>query len=382
MNKLKRNIIIISSSLVFVFLICFTVFAAFYFQRTVEDEDVELGEINIVSQNFLNYAPNIDSSKIYYKSATTREAEFSYYTVVITEDTFTTNGTLYIKNNEQYLPVTSGSFSSSTQYYQQKISYKDVPIKESTFTTNGTLYTMSQPASYSSSYSYYILEEGLYNPVDVNETTFSQLKENLYVYSPVTSGTFDSSINYYQVATYLEALEARKSTPTVMDGLDTIIECYATQRGGYNDEVDLIYLNQLGLEFTFQTNIAVYVRIHIQDAWYSSRYYTNSDTRKNYIQKGKIEGVSPFASSIDTDWVYDEKTNCAYLKQVVNPTSSELTENESTYTFNVNPEYFYNATSTVRESVIVQVSYSVDIVQANRAEQKWKVDLDEIFANN
>ena len=51
------------------------------------------------------------------------------------------------------------------------------------------------------------------------------------------------------------------------------------------------------------------------------------------------------------------------------------------YIFNVNEGYFYHDTSAQAASKVttVQVSFTVDIVQANRAEALWGVDFDEIF---
>ena len=48
----------------------------------------------------------------------------------------------------------------------------------------------------------------------------------------------------------------------------------------------------------------------------------------------------------------------------------------STYTFNVNEAYFYNSsrTSAFIDYIDVDVSFTIDIVQANRAKALWKVD--------
>lgn len=162
------------------------------------------------------------------------------------------------------------------------------------------------------------------------------------------------------------------------DASGTFINCYATQKGGYSDETDDIYLNQLGFEFSFQTDIAVYVRVHFEDAWISKKTYTNGTTNTTYIEKDEIDGKSPFYVN-DTNWIYDEETNCAYLKVMVDP--NDDVEDNTSYSFSLDEDYFYNLdkSSSYRESIIVQVSYYVDIVQANRAQQKWGVNLTEIL---
>ena len=52
----------------------------------------------------------------------------------------------------------------------------------------------------------------------------------------------------------------------------------------------------------------------------------------------------------------------------------------SSYTFQVNEAYFYQVAQSTAytEFVNVQVSFTVDIVQANRAIALWKVDPSQI----
>ena len=143
-----------------------------------------------------------------------------------------------------------------------------------------------------------------------------------------------------------------------------------------------IYLSQLGLEFTFTSEIAVYIRIHFEDAWKRTRSYTSTE-KENYILKDQVDGVSPFAVA-DNDWYYDADTNYAYLKTMYVPTQDQNGNyNSQSYVFNVNEAYFYNvSTSTAyTEYIEVEVSFTVDIVQANRAAELWKVDLDTILAS-
>ena len=156
------------------------------------------------------------------------------------------------------------------------------------------------------------------------------------------------------------------------------IACYATEKKGWTNETSDIYLNQLSLKFSYETTIDVYVRIHIQDAWISTKTYTNGLVSTTYIEKDKITGKSPFAPSDTENWIYDESTNCIYYKTKVS-VGDEETLNAS-HEFKLDNTYFYESTpsTSYREHVIVHVSYYVDIVQANRAEKKWQVDFDDL----
>lgn len=158
------------------------------------------------------------------------------------------------------------------------------------------------------------------------------------------------------------------------------ISCYATKKQGWSSETDDIQLNQLSLKFKYTTTFDVYVRIHIEDAWISTKTYTNGLVSTTYIEKGKITGVSPFKPS-DTNWVYDEATNCIYYKtRVIVGDAEKLDE---THEFKLDNTYFYQSSQSTsyREHVMVHVSYYVDIVQANRAEKKWQVSFEELGIN-
>ena len=160
----------------------------------------------------------------------------------------------------------------------------------------------------------------------------------------------------------------------------TAITCSASEDKYYTEAEKTAgaqhpYLSQLGLHFEFKAEIAVYVRIHIRDAWEKIKEYTTS-SRETYTIKDQVSGQSPFTVN-DSEWYYDEDTNCVYLKQMYVPqydNAGNLISKE--YTFNVNEAYFYQVASTTAytEYVNVQVSFTIDIVQANRAKALWKLD--------
>ena len=170
------------------------------------------------------------------------------------------------------------------------------------------------------------------------------------------------------------------SEPKRIDASSGSITCYATKRNGYtNEDTSLIYLNQLGFEFSFKASLDSYIRIHFED---------NGITKESYITKDKLNsGKSPF--SIDTikatkngitenpSFVYIEDQNYLYIKS---PVAGDGAIN--TYSLNIDPNlpyYTLDEGVSFREQILVEVTYIVDIVQANRAEAKWGVSLDEIF---
>ena len=189
----------------------------------------------------------------------------------------------------------------------------------------------------------------------------------------------DEEANDYTLTEDFEEKEAKGKS----------ITCYATKKQGWSAETEDCYLNQISLKFTYTTTIAVYVRVHIQDAWISTKTYTNGIVNKSYIEKDKINGKSPFEPQDKTNWVYDEATNCIYYKTMVTleeasgTTTTKVSSKTVTQEFKLDSSYFYDATTSTsyREHVTVQVSYYVDIVQANRAEKKWQVDFDKLGLN-
>lgn len=167
--------------------------------------------------------------------------------------------------------------------------------------------------------------------------------------------------------------------------LDSII-CSASETKYDSD--GKVYLSQLGLHFKFYTEIAVYIRIHIQDAWIRTRKFSATNIRRQYIMKDQIEGKSPFAVN-DDEWFFDEKENCIYLKNRYVPEAQKdnsgnpvLDANgkyiypEKEYTFNINEGYYYDVLKSISytDYIDVQVSFTVDIVQANRAYALWGFD--------
>ena len=210
--------------------------------------------------------------------------------------------------------------------------------------------------TYSSLNTYYTLTDDQYIIADVTEETFSSLKSTLYY-----------------------------STSTTIEVEDDSINCYATKKRGYDDEADYIYLNQLGFKFNFKSSLDVYLRIEFKDAWISNKVYITTNTiDRKYIPKDEIVDVSPFSYSVNDDWIYDEVNNCAYYKYIIPATCDDVEASNATYSndyiFQVNPNYWYSQATSIayREMIIVETSYNVSIVQANRAEKKWDVNFTDL----
>jgi len=165
----------------------------------------------------------------------------------------------------------------------------------------------------------------------------------------------------------------RKSEATEVNS--TKITCYASKKHGYSDELDYDYLNQIGLKFSFKNTTLVYVRLQIRDTWTSRKVYTNSVITNTYTNKPE---TSPFAIT-DSNWKYDAASNCAYLKLPV-----AASNDSHSYSFDVNSTYYAEPETNIsyRESIMVNVQFSIDIVQANRASNVWGIDDLDTFLNS
>ncbi len=154
----------------------------------------------------------------------------------------------------------------------------------------------------------------------------------------------------------------------------TKVTCRATNDVVEGEENN-IYLNQLGIKIDITTEIECYVRINIEDAWIRTREYaTNTETK--YIPKDQIDGDSPFKQS-GSDYYYDSATNIIYLKTVIKPVLNEDGSfGTASLIFNVNEGYFYTAENQVvyQDYIKVELTYHVDIVQANRVQAVWGLD--------
>ena len=231
--------------------------------------------------------------------------------------------------------------------------------------------------------------------VTANLGDITTIEKGFTTYAPgtVTDGSYTGldPNDYQTTAAYKTALATRS---TAKDLNTSSVVCYATEKNGYSEETrtengtnyrNLFYLNQLGLKFTIAASIDVFVRIHFEDAWILEKTIGGNTLDPQYIRKAQLNASYPFqAPAGDTDWYYDIESNSVYYKHVID--SEEETASvdaagnyKHSLSYDVNSSYFYvfddsQIIANGHQAVLVEVSYTVDVVQANRAYKIWGVD--------
>ena len=380
MKNSKKKLIIILGIVGFLFSIT-VVFAAFIFNQIIEGS-AKTGYIDIDSKSYYIYSAenNLEQTDANYKRQSKLRKDTiavlegfilsSTSTYSLTGDTIFINGkSYYTKSGSTYTiaEVEVGDSIPANTYYEETKTYNGISkvgiaydnslndIEVTIVGTNKLSFTLNDLAI--SITCQIDSEQGM---VTEGEVTVSN-KNYKAVINADGLGLVLIDTDITNSASGYRAVDANSA-----------INCSASENKYANDS---IYLSQLGLHFEFTTELAAYVRIHIQDGWKRTRVYASSE-RENYILKDQISGKSPFTIGGD-NWFYDEKTNCIYLKQMFIPTqNADGTYQSQAYTFNVNEAYFYHAisTSAYTEYIDVQVSFTVDIVQANRAKDLWQFD--------
>lgn len=175
---------------------------------------------------------------------------------------------------------------------------------------------------------------------------------------------------------YLEAIKARE-TAGVAFSQDSVI-CYASEKEGYTEEHvptvptddspethrNYFYLNQLGFQVSFTADVDVYIRIHFSDAWIRTKTYNGNTQDPEFIFRDHFD-----VSASSEKWSYNSRTNTQDYTQLIS-----ASESVQTFSFDIDDDYFFANTDTIvngHQSVMVQVSFTVDIIQANRAYKLW-----------
>ena len=310
---MKKKLIIAISIASFVLLLGVTVFAAFVFNSRVTGT-ANLGDIEIIEEKLVSYAPDVEKT--------------SYST------------------NDDYLAALKGR------------NYKKVTVTSETFANYPYLYTIEATAvsSYAGGTTYYLYDgvEGTYTvtAVLIDQATFT----NIYTLSSTRARSYTANTDYYEMQ--YEEINSNA------------IECYATEKHGYAEETTDIYLNQVGFKFKFKATVDCYVRIKFNHAWASIKTYNGVSNDPYYDTKKLTNSTSPF-NVTDSDWSYDLQTDYSYKKTKF----TKNNENQS-YLFNIDSSYFATPSSLTNghEAIKIQLSYAVDIVQANRAYAIWGSD--------
>ncbi len=399
MKRIKINI----AFLIGIFVLSLSiglVFAAFVFNQVVT-VDANLGGVTIESKNYLIYAKdnNLATDNVNYDKAEALRKDtvaviegikINYSaTYPKTKDTvFSDSKSYYVKDGEKYVPVSPYAGNNTVKYKEEDISISDCyeqvrsysDIDRITTAYDSSFNELTPTILIADKTQFTITVSGLLITVD------TVISETLGI---ITSATVSATDKNYKAVIGVDGISMViiDTDVTHAEGgyravkANSKITCSATKNKYHadGDTTNKYYLSQLGLQFTFKSEIAVYVRIHIQDAWTRTRAYS-SNTKELYVMKDLAGGKSPFSVSSDNadEWVFVEETNYVYLKKMYVPEKNETTgEFESTtYTFDVNEAYYYNATrsSAFIDYIDVDVSFTVDIVQANRAKAKWGID--------
>ena len=349
---------------------------------------------DIVLESSVSYSPTSDttfqSGKTYYVAGTYSKASVTVGTAV-TSNTYYENGgynltsdatfrlgtTYYTKTANDGFTKTesvvigtsiSGTYYNMTETYTgvnaiNTITYKDGTALTCDIAANKKTLTIKENTTTLLQFEVSFDSNGI-APIDIDDDDFTNLTETVLKAIVVDADGLGFVI-------LKELSDTDKASLPRIDQASVI--CSATEEKQLSSQ---IYLNQLGFEFTFTNEVAAYARIHIQDAWTQIKQYS-STKRETYSIKDQIAGVSPFMIS-DTDWYYDEASNTAYLKTIILPVKD--TDNNyisHTYSFDVNQAYYYistNKSSIYTEYMDVEVSFVVDLVQANRAYELWGID--------
>ena len=408
-NKKAARFIILISMTLFLITGIGVVLAAYTFYKNVSN-DVDAGQVKVDSKKFVSYQNSTDSTmrvdtvfevddislitsteystttdttfqstKVYYVTGTYKKA------AVNVGDTIPLD-TYYEDKNGGYNLTSDTKFDSSTSYYIREAAtgYTKTSSIVIGGTINGTYYealathsgivsigSITDPSSSEITYSISSTDKKVVSFTKGSEVTTVTITE--FDSIGIKEATTDNE-NYSVIVSPDQlgfvVIDDRLTKGVLIEG--ETITCSATEK---KQNQSSIYLNQLGFEFAFTNEIAVYVRVHIMDAWILTRKYATA-TRETYSIKDQISGNSPFAIS-DSNWFYNAEENTAYLKTMILPSLDENNEYlQQSYRFNVNPAYFYtNSKTTVyTEYVDVEVSFTVELIQANRAMELWKVD--------
>lgn len=380
MKKFNIKLVIMAILTVVLITASIVVYAAFSYKKTVVSEDVIIGDVEINNKSFVSYAAKpattpYEDSQTYYRLCKLRTDSIAYVEGItisssyqaVTIDSFQQGVTYYVFDSTERVYKVADTYQSGTVY---SIRVDSLVVKSAYDNTNTLLTTT------------------------INNNVITLKKENVIVeILTLTIGdgvVTDVSLNDSNAHRFVIGSDGQsvyifsKTAPTVTQTYenDTII-CYASERKRNDARIDYNapYLNQLGLVFEFTTQIPVYVRIHIQDAWISTQFLSTRTERIRYISKDKISGSSPFTVT-DDDWYYDASTNVVYHKEMIEPVIENDVFKTQKFTFNINEGYFYYDKSAQAASKIttVKVSFTVDIVQANRAEKLWEVNFEELFS--
>lgn len=386
---MKKKLIIILSISIVLILGSIVTFAAFMFNRTVTNT-ATTGDITIEKEGYVSYSLNEEllrtdfNNETEFKAILRERAGGLLVDKTKEDDLSTTYGNYYLKTETE-----ASSYQENTIYYLQddtgNLVYRDIDE----FEDGKTYYTITytKAISYDSSKDYYRVGHK-YDSTVTSQTSLTDYytysgvdKEGYAIFQSAEGTTFSDTTKYYKLCYIPKAIQATGVINDSNEGVVGVacVNTYGTERTGSLAETsNYMYLNQVAFEFSIKTKISCYVRIKFRDAWVSSKLYHGSSTpQERYTSKRLIQGRSPFYVD-DSNWYFDTVNNVAYLKTYIN--ASDTSYN---YSFFLDPSYFYTSdASNYTERMIIQVSYSLEVIQANRAKKVWKIDPREDLPND
>lgn len=388
MNRMKLNIIYLIGLLVLIFAIT-TTFAAFVFSQSVV-VSTHLGGVGSIEKNYLIYAktPEVSASDPNYSKAEKLRNDTvaiidnialnSTKTYKATSDTtFLEGKTYYTDQNGTVATVTPGDTVEGTYYEVNTTTYSglktvtgyDVKLNSNTWTVNGNLVAEAT------------VKDKDNEDVTVTLTCTIDANEGILKTASATATGKNYKAVIGTTGLYVTIIdtdltkEASSYTTTTATGAKITCSASTSKYKPEGFTGNKYYLSQVGLQFSFTPAIDVYVRLHIKDAWTRTRVYSTS-IKETYVMKDLVGGKSPFTVT-DDNWYYDEATNYLYLKQKKSPVlKQDGTFDSVSYTFDVNESYFYTLPGgvTYQEYIDVDLSFTVELIQANRIKAVWGKD--------
>ena len=376
----KRIIIILSISIVLI-LGSIAAIAAFVYTSTVTSTNIA-GDITISKEGYVSYALNNElmrsdfSTEAEFQAVLKERAGGSKVDKTKEIDTATNYGNYYTRTITQ-----AESYSAGTKYYIIDDTNNYVHRDINAFEIGETYYTISYAKATSNSGDLYRLGHKYDDTVNANTVLTDYYVysgtdlEGYAVFAPAT--VYTSGTKYYKLEYVPKEIQAT-SVITDTNSANLGVSCvntYGTQRDGSLAETgSYMYFNQLGFDFSIKTKVDCYVRIKFRDAWVSSKLYRGSSTpNERYTPKIQISGRSPFYVN-DEDWYFDTQNNIAYYKGIM-----RSQENSYDFSFDLDSTYFYESDATTyTERMIIQVSYSLEVIQANRIKAVWGISPSDI----
>ena len=126
-------------------------------------------------------------------------------------------------------------------------------------------------------------------------------------------------------------------------------------------------IEELQISINMKADIAGYMRVKLQDEWIVTRKYINFDRTTTSIIF-KDQSTNQLYELAD-NWVYDEETNYFYYTVLI----EKGTEAEIPF-IDEGVAYGSSLSSYYVETCDVNISISVQVVQANRFEALWGID--------